>query len=169
MFSGFCQLSATLYAVLLVRNSSGVPVNADSLPTLRVYGPAGYMNVSGTCSLLSSGTITGATNASPIVVTSANHGLTTGARVTVSGVLGNTAANGTFTVTYVSSSTFSLDSSVGNGAYVSGGTWNVAGACRYQIACTEANGFAAGNNYSVIFTYAISSTQQGQVHSFQVV
>ena len=36
--------------------------------------------------------------AAPIVITSANHGLVVGQQVTVSGVLGNTAANGTWTV-----------------------------------------------------------------------
>lgn len=168
MFQGFVVLESTLYGVVLVKNSSGVPINADALPTFRVYGPSGFTGVYGTSSLLTSGSVTGATNATPIVITSAAHGLTTGARVTISGVLGNTAANGTFTVTYVSSSTFSLDSSVGNGAYTSGGTWNVTGAYRFQVACTSANTFAAGNNYHALFTYAISSTQQGMLETFQV-
>jgi len=69
------------------------------------------------------GAITGASNASPIVITSAGHGLDSGERVTVSGCVGNTAANGTWPVTWVSSSQFSLDGSVGNGAWTSGGTW----------------------------------------------
>ncbi len=74
-----------------------------------------------------SGTITGATNATPIVITSAGHGLATGARVTISGVLGNTAANGTFTITQLTANTFSLGGSAGNGAYTSGGSWEVTG------------------------------------------
>lgn len=62
--------------------------------------------------------ISGATNASPITVTStANHGLTNGERVTISGVTGNTAANGTWTVTVVDSMQFTLDGSTGNGNY----------------------------------------------------
>ena len=66
--------------------------------------------------------ITGATNATPIVITSASpHTLATGDFASLSGVLGNTAANGTFTITVLSSTTFSLDSSVGNGAYTGGG------------------------------------------------
>jgi hypothetical protein len=59
--------------------------------------------------------ITGATNASPIVITSASHGLTTSDKVRVTGQLGNTAANGTWTVTVLTTSTFSLNGSVGNG------------------------------------------------------
>jgi len=66
--------------------------------------------------------VTGATNASPIVITTAAHGLATGDVVTVASVGGNTAANGTFRVTVVSSTTFQLDGTTGNGAYTSGGT-----------------------------------------------
>jgi hypothetical protein len=66
--------------------------------------------------------VTGATNASPIVVTTAAHGLATGDVVTIASVGGNTAANGTFRVTVVSSTTFQLDGTTGNAAYTSGGT-----------------------------------------------
>lgn len=66
--------------------------------------------------------VTGATNASPIVITTATHSLTTGDVVTIASVSGNTNANGTFRVTVVSSTTFSLDGSAGNAAYTSGGT-----------------------------------------------
>jgi hypothetical protein len=64
--------------------------------------------------------ITGATNTNPIVVTSANHGLTTGQTVAISGVRGNTAANGKFTATRLSAHTFSIPVG-GNGVYVRGG------------------------------------------------
>jgi hypothetical protein len=67
--------------------------------------------------------VTAATNASPIVLTSTGHSLNTGDVISVSGVVGNTAANGVFTVTKVDANTFSLNGSTGNGAYVSGGTW----------------------------------------------
>lgn len=71
--------------------------------------------------------ITNATNASPIVVTAAGHGLLTGHQVYITGVVGNTAANNTstnpnWTITKVDANTFSLDGSSGNGAYSSGGT-----------------------------------------------
>lgn len=65
--------------------------------------------------------ITNATNASPIVITAANHSLATGNSVVIFGVGGNTAANGTWTVTVTDANTFSLNSSTGNGAYTSGG------------------------------------------------
>lgn len=66
-------------------------------------------------------TITNATNATPIVVTSTGHKFVSSDTVTISGVQGNTAANGTFTITKIDDDTFSLDGSVGNGTYSSGG------------------------------------------------
>lgn len=68
------------------------------------------------------GVITGATNASPIVITITAHGYETGDQVTITGVLGNTAANGNWTITVLTANTFSLDGSTGNGSYTSGGT-----------------------------------------------
>lgn len=62
--------------------------------------------------------VTGATNATPIVITTDRaHGLATADQVTIFGTLGNTAANGTWVITFISSTTFSLDTSVGSGAY----------------------------------------------------
>lgn len=69
------------------------------------------------------GKITGATNATPIVITSAAHGLTTGQQVVIAHVTGNPAANGCWTITVIDADTFSLNTSVGNGAYNRGGDW----------------------------------------------
>ena len=75
-------------------------------------------------------TVTAATNASPIqITTSAANALTTGQTVTISGVTGNTAANGTWIITVINSTNFTLNSSTGNGAYISGG--NVNGCARW--------------------------------------
>jgi hypothetical protein len=68
------------------------------------------------------GTITGATNASPIVITEASHGRSTGDIVVVHGVGGNTAANDTWKITVLTDDTYSLDGSTGNAAYTSGGS-----------------------------------------------
>ena len=65
--------------------------------------------------------VTDASNESPIAITAAAHGLANGDLVTISGVTGNTAANGLFRVTVVDGNTITLDGSTGNGAYVSGG------------------------------------------------
>jgi hypothetical protein len=75
------------------------------------------------------GTITGATNAGPISITSANHGLASGLTVTISAVGGNTAANGTWTITSTGVNTFTLNGSDGSQspAYTTGGTWTLYG------------------------------------------
>lgn len=69
--------------------------------------------------------ITSSTNATPVVVTKASHGLVTGDVIVVIGHATNTNANGIWMVEVVTSSTFKLlelngDNSVGNGT--GGGT-----------------------------------------------
>jgi hypothetical protein len=75
--------------------------------------------------------VTGATNASPIVVTTAAHGLADGDPVSIAGVGGNTNSNGDYfaKVTGFSAATFALYSDkaltlpvAGNAAYTAGGT-----------------------------------------------
>lgn len=118
--------------------------NAPTLPTPSTQYPA-----VGICGLGSTGTpsptlvyhlfyhdrpnqprtfaINAATNASPIeiTVTASAHRLATGDRVSISGVSGNPAANGTWTITKTAANKFTLDGSTGNGAYTSGGTVTV--------------------------------------------
>ncbi|MBL7988904.1 MAG: hypothetical protein JNJ94_12645 [Chlorobi bacterium] len=72
--------------------------------------------------------VSGATNATPIVVTtSATHGLSTGDKVAICGVGGNTNANGVFSITVLSTTTFSVQDVrtgtdiAGSGSYTSGG------------------------------------------------
>ncbi len=169
-YLGLVQLEATLAAPVLAQASSGAPVNLDALPTYRIYGPGGLMdNGSGSLAFKDSASITGASNTSPIVITSAAHGLTTGTRVTISGVTGNTAANGTFVVTYVSDSTFSLQGSTGNGGWVSGGTWNVTGLYTVSIDATSANGYEAGETYTLLTSGLISAVGWADLSTFTVV
>lgn len=66
--------------------------------------------------------ITGATNASPIVITIVEHGLANGDQVEIADVLGNTAANGTWSIANKTADTFELVDSTGSGTYTSGGT-----------------------------------------------
>jgi Tfp pilus tip-associated adhesin PilY1 len=68
-------------------------------------------------------TITNATNAGPIVITTASaHGFSTGDSIEIANVLGNTAANERWIITSMTATTFSLDGSTGSGAYASGGS-----------------------------------------------
>lgn len=72
----------------------------------------------------SAGGITNATFAAPIqITTDAAHGLSTGAIIKVSGVGGNTSANGIWTVTVVDTTNLTLDGSSGNNTYTGSGTW----------------------------------------------
>ena len=113
------------YPVSMVRaNKNNVPsglddtTNASIVPTARPNNPIA---------------ITGATNASPVVITATGHGFVTGDMVFITGVTGNTAANGTWSIINVlSANTFSI-SVAGNGAYVSGGTVVGAGIADIEI------------------------------------
>jgi hypothetical protein len=167
MFSGYVKLDETFVGTLLVTNADLTPVNADALPTFRSYGPDGFVKA-GTTTFRHSGTITNATNATPIAITSNNHGLTTGSYITIAGVTGNTAANGTFTVTKVDNNTFTLDASVGNGSYTTGGSWNMAGLYAYTIVASGIDGYESGEVYEVQFIYDLATVKQSQLHTFQV-
>ena len=73
-----------------------------------------------------SGAVTGASNASPIVITTnaTTAALQNGDTVTIASVAGNTAANGTWTIAALTATTFQLVGSTGNGAFSgSNGTW----------------------------------------------
>jgi hypothetical protein len=83
--------------------------------------------------------VTNATKASPIVITSPNHGLTTGHQVIVSGVGGNTAANGLFPITRIDANTFRLDGSTGNGDYAANTGSFLASANLYTLTATSPN------------------------------
>lgn len=75
-----------------------------------------------------SGGFTAVTNASPISVDITDSSYTgsrtfrTGDSITISGVTGNTAANGTHTITKTGDFTFTLNGTTGNGTYAGGGT-----------------------------------------------
>lgn len=169
-YIGMVAMDGTISAFIVTRNGSDVPVNADSSPTIRIYGSA--LVTTGTLSTYKdTGSITGATVANPIVITSSGHGLTNGTRVTITGVGGQTLANTTATVANKTSNTFELsgvDGSLG-GAYSGSGTWNVTGVYAVSITPTLAAGFSAGSNYSLLVTYIVSSTTYYSVLSFTVV
>lgn len=167
MFLGFVDLEEDLVGSLLVVDTSDTPINADAVPTYRVYGPNGFVE-SGAAAFKDTALLTAATNANPIVITSTGHGLTDGARVTITGVVGNDAANGTFVVTRVDADRFSLNGSEGDGDYDSGGTWNVTGLYGYTISAVGVSGYEKGEVYQILFVYAISSVQKGQLQSFNV-
>lgn len=88
----------------------------------------GTYDKSGGLAIWRSNLITGATNplTGEIVITSVAHGLETGDEVRIAEVLGNTNANGTYTITRLSADTFALQGSTASGVYETGtGYWTV--------------------------------------------
>ena len=157
-FAGFVELDDTINKTVLSVDSSFNPLDADAAPTYRIYGPNGFM-ISGSATAKDQNTIQGATNGSPTVITSAGHGLQTGMEVTITGILGNTGANGTYVVTVLDGNTFSVavDTSAG-GAYSGGGAWHVVGVYNIAITPTSGNNFSPGVVYSVVVYANYSST-----------
>ena len=119
-----------------------------------------------------SGTITNATNASPIVVTfGATTQLSTGTALRISGVLGNTNANGLHIVTVLTTTTAQLDAN-GNGAYVSGGAWKVAGLYLLNLTVASEPSLVAAleesQNYLADITWTESSVAKKMSFTFTV-
>lgn len=106
--------------VVALRNSTTSPVDATSGAPNRL--PIPYLMDYGAVPV--EGTVTAASNATPIVITldtGEGASFTNGDLVYVEGVLGNTNANGTFFST-ISSDSLTLTGSAGNAAWTSGGT-----------------------------------------------
>lgn len=156
-------MGSTFIAPLLIRDTGLSPVDADSAPIFRVYGPNGVLiGVTGSCSFLDSGSLTSASNATPVVYTAtASHNLTSGFVVTASGVTGNSGANTFGICTVISPTTFSLANSVGSGAGT-GGTWHMTGLYTYTFNLTSLNGF----NTATLYTTVIEGTSTGISFSY---
>lgn len=168
-FLGFFDLDGDLLAPVNIAGGAGAPSDPSVAPNFRVYNGGALMNNgTGNLSKLDTGAVTGATNASPIVVTSTAHGLKTGNRVTFSGVGGNTAANGDWTVTRLTDDTFSLDGSTGSAPYTTGGTWHVTGLYQIDVALSSGDGYEAGEVYFAVVTWIVSSVTYAKTLSFMV-
>jgi Putative phage tail protein len=111
----------------------------------------------------------------PIQITATSHGYKTGQKITIAGVLGNTAANGNWTVTVVDPNNFTLNGSVGNGAYTSGGTainqdW---GGCHVWLSPDNANYVQVGTMYGqsrmgALTAQLVSSADPDTTHTLAV-
>ena len=111
-----------LAAIAIPAYASAPASEADILDIERLGGEVPFWHYIATVPNISL-TANAATNAAPIAITTtAAHNLNTGAIVAISGITGNTAANGIWQITRTGATTFTLDRSVGNGAYSAGGT-----------------------------------------------
>lgn len=122
------------------------PINITSPTAVELVGSvAGDIGSTGTVTSLvekleapfafsgESFSVAGATNAPPIeITTTTRHTFQTGSNVCVSGVGGNSAANGCWAITATGPSSFTLTGSTGNGSYTSGGTISPGG-----VACAS--------------------------------
>lgn len=107
--------------------------------------------------------LTAATQTSPITVTtSAPHGVVDVSYATVSGVLGNTGANGSWVVETVTPTTLRLRNSVGTGTYTSGGTLTRQSTFAYIAELTDVQG--AGSTTDLVDT----SAHDGSGYSSQI-
>lgn len=121
ILDGVIQSRPGLEKVVDLEQISSDPIRALHTLNNPLDSTYSYICGSGT-GLYSTFKVSGATNATPIVITADRaHNLTTGDPVMIYGVSGNPAANGSWNVTVLSTTTFSLDTSVGSGAYTSGG------------------------------------------------
>jgi hypothetical protein len=174
MFLGFLDLETNLVVPLRTKNSSNVLANADSLPGYRVYQSLGastlMSNGTGSFAFRDSGTVTGAANngSGAVRITQASHGYQTGDRVTITGVVGTTEANSTWTITRIASGTYDLVGSTFSNAYVSGGTSNLTGLYYASIPIGAANSYERGKTYSVVASWAVTSAL-GAEFTFSVV
>jgi len=118
--------------------------------------------------------ITGATNASPIQITCSSHGLANGDFVEVVNVGGNTAANGIFEVAGVTSTTFNLVGSTGNGAFTSNGAFSKISSTAVEITAGQAydiqlrntvSGSTYGCELSIGGTVVLSITGINRLHN----
>lgn len=88
-------------------------------------GRANFGNFALSSDTIATLNVSGATQASPIqITTTTTNSLTTGQTVVISGVTGNTAANGTFVITVIDNTHFTLNGTTGNAPYAGGGIVN---------------------------------------------
>jgi hypothetical protein len=152
----FTDAGQTVSAIATTIADPGVDTNLPTEKAVRtlidglITLPIGYDSTIMQCV---TGTITGATNANPIVIASAGHGRATGQKVMIWGVGGNTNANNAnLTVTYVDVDHFSIGVA-GNGAYTSGGTW-----MWLDGFTLLANGQALSTDATVVYMVATDTT-----------
>jgi hypothetical protein len=101
------QVSSTTAGVT-VTGQSKIDAADISAASVRALG-----NLSNTAVL----TVSNATNANPIVVTTGIHGLQSDDFVDIDGVTGNTNANGRWRIAVINATSFSLVGGIGNGAF----------------------------------------------------
>lgn len=108
------------------------------------------------------GTITNVTAAAPPTVTSAAHGLTSGAVINITGVAGLSGINGTQTITVLDPDTFTLNGVNASGSYKGGGVWTSG------VAQIDYTNVAVPPDTSVVVRKQILRNTAGQAATYYV-
>lgn len=150
-------------------NSVALPIDVG----VHMFGEGGYFPAGGATQIQCNGypisvPVIGATNTNPIVVeTGAAHELPSGNGsgyiVTIYGVSGNTAANGSFPTTYIDPTHFSIPVA-GSGAYTSGGTVQYGSGSGISV---EPTGAGNSNTSGSVFSNITLRTTNGAQNSVQ--
>lgn len=121
-------LAAPAGGTLAIANTSAStygPFDADSYHVAQpsAIGSPTYHNIASLTIIPSAtaGAGVSAASGTPIAITDNGHGLSTNDFVFITGVLGNTAANGFWQITKTGANTFTLNGSATSGAYTGGG------------------------------------------------
>jgi len=118
------DLSSTVYRVpnrVVARDAAGDAIPDGKGGVVREEVREFYLSGAVTLPATAPKVITAASNDPEMVITVADHGLRAGEQVRISGVEGNTAANGTWFVTPVDANRIRLRGIAGNGNYTGGG------------------------------------------------
>lgn len=143
--------SDVVLPVCFIDPDTGECVNSDELPTFRIFGADGAVeNGNGTAALLEAGDISAIETGATTTVTSADHGLQTGAVVTIAGAAGTSNVNGTHQITVVDANNFTFDDVASSGTYTSGATWNSTGLYSATLDATIRAALEVGRSYLMI-------------------
>lgn len=174
--AGTCPSPTCTYTAVSGNNYT---VNAGETICVNVNYASGTITLNGGTLLVQTGgtvdrtrlafttkTITAATVASPIVVTSATHGYTTGQTIGIAGST-MTGMDGVYTITVIDANTYSLDGSSGSGSY--GGTIrsafvNTISNCGSLTSEYVLNAYTIYNNYadnSISFRTSTTGSYRG--------
>lgn len=156
--------------VLFTDPSTGASANPDALPTFRIMADDGPVeNGNGTAEILESGDISAIVTGATTTVTSTDHGLSTGAVVTIAGAAGTSNVNGTHPITVTDANTFTFDDVSSSGTYTSGATWKTPGLFKLVLDSTIRSSLEVGRSYMAICYGVFTSVQRVVQQTFTVV
>lgn len=137
--------------VLFTNPSTGVSAIPDELPTFRIFASDGAVEGgNGTAAVLESGEISAIETGATTTITCEDHGLATGAVVTISGADGTTDVDGTHQVTVLDADNFTFDDVTTSGTYTSGASWQTPGLFGCTLDSVIRSALEVGKSYLMI-------------------